>query len=100
MGGKLGRKFAAVVIAFIAVSAFAAVASPSGAADQSLLRFNYRVDATTHIQKLDQTIVVNGGTFAGFIDFTNAGPESLLPLRGNIVLPPANFTLKAAGFSP
>ena len=83
------------------MSALALVAQPSGATDNSnFLKFNYKVDATTHLQKLDQTIVVKNGTFVGYIDFTLAGPESVLPLRGNIVLPQTSFTYRAAGILP
>jgi hypothetical protein len=98
MGGKLGRKFAAVVIALTAVSTLAVVAQPSGAAGESVYKFNFNVDATTHIKKLDQTITVNGGTFSGGIDFATL--TDFAPLTGKITLPETTFTYQAAGILP
>ncbi len=98
MGGKLGRKFAAVVIALTAVSALAAVAQPTGASDSSIFPFDYNVDATTHLKTLDQTITITGGRFTGGIDL--ATDTSYAPLRGKITLPDATFTYKAAGILP
>jgi hypothetical protein len=98
MGGKLGREFAAVVIALTAVSTMAVVAQPSGASDASIYKFNFNVDATTHLQKLDQTITVHGGTFSGGIDFATTG--DFAPLTGNFTLPDTTFTYQAAGILP
>jgi hypothetical protein len=100
MGGKLGRKFAAVVIALGAVSAVAATAQPSGAAFNPTYKFAYNVDATTHLQKLDQTITVHGGSFTGAIDFSTATEAPLAQLRGAITLPQTTFTYQAAGIVP
>ena len=98
MGGKLGRKFAAVVIALSAVSTLAVMAQPTGATDNYSYKFNYNVDATTHLKTLDQTIVIKGGTFSGGIDFGTL--TEFAPLRGQITLPPASFTYRAAGILP
>jgi hypothetical protein len=101
MGGKLGRKFAAVVIAVSAVAGTVVLAQPSGAAFTPTYSFAYNVDATTHVKKLDQTIVVKGGTFKGAIDFlvpTEENPNA--PLRGSITLPQTTFTYRAAGIIP
>jgi hypothetical protein len=105
MGGKLGRKFAAVVIAVSAVTAVAIGTQPAGSDTPNYVYFNYNVDAVTHIQKLDQTIAIKGGTFAGYIDFTKFGSDTsassfILPLKGSISLPPAKFTYRAAGIVP
>ena len=98
MGGKLGRKFASVVIALSAVSTLAVMAQPTGATDSSIYPFNYNVDATTHLKTLDQTIVIKGGTFSGTIDFATL--TQYAPVRGKIPLPPATFTYRAAGILP
>jgi hypothetical protein len=98
MGGKLGRKFATVVIALSAVSTLAVMAQPSGATDDYSYKFSYNIDATTHLKTLDQTIVIKGGTFSGGINFGTA--SDLAPLRGQITLPPATFTYRAAGILP
>jgi hypothetical protein len=98
MGGKLGRKFAAVVIALSAVSTMAVLAQPTGASDTSILKFNYNIDATTHLKTLDQTIVLKGGTFLGGIDFDTV--TQYAPLKGWISLPKATFTYRAAGILP
>jgi hypothetical protein len=98
MGGKLGRKFAAVVIALTAVSTMVVIAQPSGATDSSIYKFNFNVDATTHLKKLDQTITIHGGTFSGGIDFATTGDYA--PLTGKITLPDTTFTYQAAGILP
>jgi hypothetical protein len=98
MGGKLGRKFAAVVIALSAVSTLAVMAQPTGASDTSIYKFNYNVDASTHLKTLDQTIVIKGGTFVGGIDFDTL--TQYAPLKGWISLPTTTFTYHAAGIVP
>jgi hypothetical protein len=101
MGGKLGSKFAAVVIAVSAVAGVAVMAQPSGAAFNPTFRFDFNVDATTHLKKLDQTIVVHGGRFQGAIDFTTATEaDPNAKLRGVITLPQTTFTYQAAGIVP
>ena len=54
--------------------------------------FDYVVDATTHLKKLNQDVVVPTGTFKGVINLTTGA------LTGDIVLPPAQTTLSLAGF--
>jgi hypothetical protein len=98
MGGKLGRKFAAVIVALSAAATFAVVAQPSGADTSSVYKFNYNVDATTTVKKLNQTIVITGGTFSGGIDFGSG--TSTAPLVGKITLPDSTFTFKAADLIP
>ena len=105
MGGKLGRKFAAVVIALSAVTAVAIGTQPAGSDTPNYVYFNYNVDAVTHLKTLDQTIAIKGGTFKGYIDFTNFGRDftessRVLPLKGSISLPAATFTYRAAGILP
>ena len=89
MGGKFRRKFAIAVLAVMAISP---LAIQSASADSSeLYRFDYLVNATTTLKKLNQTITVPQGTFKGVIDF---GTGNLI---GDIKLPPATFTFSLVG---
>ena len=54
--------------------------------------FDYVVDATTHLKKLNQDVTVPTGTFKGVINLTTGA------LTGDITLPPAQTTLSLAGF--
>jgi len=55
------------------------------------LAFNYWIDATTHLKKLNQTVKVPRGTFTGSIDIATS------VLTGTITLPPATAPFKVAG---
>jgi hypothetical protein len=100
MGRKLGRRLAAFVIAVSGVAGLAVSTQPAAGGPSNYVYFKYNVNATTHLKTLDQTITLKGGTFNGYIDFTTAGAESVLPLKGSIVLPQASFTYRAAGIVP
>ena len=54
--------------------------------------FNWAVDATTHLKKLNKDVTVPTGTFVGVVDLTTG------QLSGDITLPPAQVTLSLAGF--
>jgi hypothetical protein len=98
MRGKLGRRLAVLLIAVSGVAALAIGVQPAAGDGTSLYPFNYNVDATTHLQKLDQTIVITGGTFKGNINFGSTAAK--VPLKGSITLPDAHFTYRAAGILP
>ena len=67
----------------------------AGAAKKdAFLAFSYKIKATTHIKKLNQTITPPQGTFKGKIDLTTK------KLSGSINLPPATFTSTLAGVVP
>jgi hypothetical protein len=53
--------------------------------------FNWNVDATTHLQKLNQDVTIPTGTFVGVVDLTTG------QITGDITLPPAQTTLTLAG---
>ena len=55
------------------------------------LAFNYWIDATTHLKKLNQTVKVPRGTFTGSIDVATS------VLTGTITLPAATAPFKVAG---
>jgi hypothetical protein len=57
------------------------------AADDSVLPFAYRVDATTHIAKLNQDVVVNNGRFVGAVSLTT------FDLEGTLTLPQATVAV-------
>lgn len=71
-----------------------AVATPPASAADTLIPFSYRIDATTHLKKLNQTVTVPPGTFVGSIDLNTA------KLTGTISLPPATLSLKLVGIVP
>lgn len=54
--------------------------------------FDYVVDATTHLKKLNQDVTVPTGTFRGIVNLTTGA------LAGDIALPPAQMTLSLVGF--
>jgi hypothetical protein len=85
------RSLAALLLALPVL--WFAVATPPAAAD-TLVPFSYRIDATTHLKKLNQTVTVPPGTFIGSIDVNTA------TLTGTIALPPATLSLKLAGIVP
>jgi hypothetical protein len=57
-----------------------------------LFPFNWNVDATTHLKKLNMDVTVPTGNFTGVVDLTTG------QLGGDITLPPAQVTLGLAGF--
>ena len=63
-------------------------------AGDPIFPFSYEIDAVTHINKLDQDIPVNGGTFVGGIDLNDG------ELEGDISLPTTTFTFELAGIVP
>ncbi len=85
------REFGAFLL--VLVLTLVAVSAQPAAAD-TLFPFSYRVDATTHLKKLNQTVTVPPGTFTGAIDFDTA------TLSGTITLPPATIKMTLAGIVP
>ena len=86
---RFRRAVGALAIPLIACTILAA-ATPAGAADPTL-PFNYYINASTHLKKLNQTVVVPRGTFNGSLDLVTD------TLTGTIALPPAKTTVKIAG---
>src|SRR5882757_4560416 len=86
------RTFAALLL--VLPMLWLAVATPSASAADVLVPFSYRIDATTHLKKLNQTVTVPPGTFVGSINLTTS------TLTGTIALPPAKLSLKLAGIVP
>lgn len=89
---SMKRRVAAFLTLLVSLTMVVAAAQPAGA--DVLFPFSYRVDATTHLKKLNQTVTVPPGTFIGSIDFTTSR------LTGSITLPPATLKMKLAGIVP
>jgi len=96
------RRAVAAISGLALVMSLVAVAQPATAAvkktkfgfptTDSVFAFNYKVIASTHIKKLNQTITTPpGGKFLGEVDFDTSR------LRGTIQLPPVKFTFSQAG---
>jgi hypothetical protein len=86
------RVIAALAAPLLALSLLGATAAPTSAATpQGGVRFNYWIDATTTLAKLNQTVTVPRGTFSGTIDLATS------KLTGHITLPPATATVSGAG---
>jgi hypothetical protein len=89
---SMKRRVAAFLMLLMPLTMIAAAARPASA--DSLFPFSYRVDATTHLKNLNQTVTVPPGTFVGSIDLTTS------TLSGSITLPPATIKLQLAGIVP
>jgi hypothetical protein len=73
-----------------AVVLTAASTTAAGAADATF-PFDWKVDASTHLKKLNQTVNVPTGRFVGSVDLVTGD------LTGHITLPPASTTVNIAG---
>src|SRR4051812_25698200 len=92
---RVRRRGIALALAIVAIAPVAVLAQPAVAAKKhATIPFAYKITATTHIKKLNQTVTPPTGTFKGQIDLTAQR------LTGNINLPPATFTTKLAGAVP
>jgi hypothetical protein len=91
--GTKRRFVAGIALMLLAAAPLVAIAEPAGAFPKgdSVLGFSYKIRATTHIKKINQTISPPPGTFKGEIDLNQQR------LQGSITLPPASFTLQEAG---
>jgi hypothetical protein len=81
----------ALLVAVPALLAGIGVAAPSAGAANPTFPFDWSINASTHLQKLNQTVSVPKGTFKGRVDLVTK------KLTGTISLPPASTTLAVAG---
>jgi hypothetical protein len=79
------------LLAVPALLAGAVLAAPSAGAANPTYSFDWSIKASTHLQKLNQTVSVPKGTFKGQVDLVTQ------KLTGSISLPPASTTLQVAG---
>jgi hypothetical protein len=86
------RRVSAFRMMFVAFVLVAVTAQPAAA--YTLIPFSYKIDATTTLKKLNQTVTVPTGTFTGSINV------ELETLTGTIKLPPAKIKMKLAGIVP
>ena len=82
-----------LVVMLTAVAPVALLAQPASAFPKGdpVYKFNYKVIATTHIKKSNQTITPPPGVFRGGIDLSSG------KLNGSINLPKSSFTQSEAG---
>jgi len=79
---------AGFVAALVSLVLSALYAQPAAA---GVFEFNYRVDATAHLKKLNKDQTIKNGTFAGYIDFDTD------TIHGSMLLPKSTITLNEAG---
>ena len=85
----------AIVAALVApIALFAGTATAAAKKPDPVYKFNYKITATAHIAKLNQTMSPPPGVFKGSINLKTGA------LKGTIALPPASFTYEAAGAVP
>ncbi len=80
-----------LVAAVLAGAMSVAVVHDSSPASATPVTFVYNLNASTHIKKLNQDIVIPRGTFTATIDFPSGD------LTGSIALPKATSTVMLAG---
>jgi hypothetical protein len=87
------RRCVAAVCGLALLAPLVFVAQPASAFPKGdpVIKFNYRVVASTHIKKLNQTITPPPGRFKGAVDIATS------KLKGSISLPPVSFTFSEAG---
>jgi hypothetical protein len=90
MSRYLSRAGAILAIPALALTAAVVSATPAAAANPTY-PFDWNINATTHIKKLDQTVKVPRGTFKGSVDLVTGR------LTGAIALPPATSTVTIEG---
>lgn len=73
------------------VLAFSVVTAPQASAANPTFPFDWNINASTHLKKLNQTVNVPQGSFTGSVDLVTG------ELTGSIALPPASSTVKLAG---
>jgi hypothetical protein len=84
------RRLASILAAPALLAALVLSAPPAGAANPTY-PFDWSIKASTHLQKLNQTVSVPKGTFKGQVDLVTQ------KLTGSISLPPASTTMRIAG---
>jgi hypothetical protein len=87
----LRRALAAAAILVVALVGSVALAPPASAAP---IPIQQQIDAVAHVARLDQDIVVEGGSFNGGVDLETGA------ITGDIVLPPATTFINLAGLIP
>jgi hypothetical protein len=83
-------RIVALFLPFVLVCAFIASEAPAGAANPTL-HVVWNLDASTHLAKLNQDVVVPRGTLTADIDLVTGN------FTGAIQLPPAKSTIKLVG---
>jgi hypothetical protein len=79
------------LLAVPAVLAAVTLSAPAAGAANPTFPFDWSIKASTHLQKLNQTVSVPKGSFKGRVDLVTG------KLTGSITLPPASTTMQVAG---
>lgn len=87
----IARRILTILAVPVALAVSAVATAPAAAAANPTFPFDWKVTATTHLKKLDQTVTVPPGRFRGSVDLVTGN------LTGSISLPPATTTVKLAG---
>ncbi len=87
---RTSRHTAALLVVPAVLAGLALTAPAAGAANPTF-PFDWNIKASTHLQKLDQTVSVPKGSFKGQVDLVTG------KLTGSISLPPASTTMQVAG---
>lgn len=87
MTRSVRRRPAVIAFAVALVALMLGSSSPASAANPTL-PIDWKVDATTTLKSLNQTVVVPTGSFTGSVDLTT------WDLTGNLSLPPATTQMK------
>ena len=67
------------------------MAAPPASAADPMFPFDWNINASTHLKKLNQTVTVPQGSFIGSVDLVTGD------LTGDIKLPKATSTVQLAG---
>jgi hypothetical protein len=86
----LGSKFAVAAVGLAALVGVSLVAPSAGAADPTVT-ITDNLDASTHLNTLNQDVKIPRGTMTATINLATGA------LTGNITLPPATVTLRQVG---
>jgi hypothetical protein len=89
MSRTLYRSVAVLAVPLLGIAASIA-AAPAAAANPTY-PFDWTINASTHLKKLDQTVVVPEGRFSGRVDLVTGD------LTGDLKLPKATTTVQLAG---
>lgn len=90
MSRHLSRSVVVLVIPLLGIAASIATAPAAHAANPTY-PFDWTINASTHLKKLDQTVVVPEGRFSSSVDLVTAD------LTGDLKLPKATTTVQLRG---
>lgn len=87
----IARQIPTILAVPVLVAVLGVATAPAASAANPTFPFDWKIKATTHLKKLDQTVTVPPGRFRGSVDLVTGN------LTGSISLPPATTTMQLAG---